>query len=419
MFASSADSLRIAIVNASTWTALEWIRGWMFTGFGWNGLGVALHENHVLIQVADVVGVTGLSFFVMLAVSVGTTTVYRIVFEIRHARIRPHADFFAVLAVFMGLILYGTHRIRQVTEAEHSPQAESLQCLVIQPNVSQDIKWEELYADELLSQLYEMTATGAVPDLDLVVWPETAVPFALQSPTAQDLVDRVLQLGEFTLITGFNDVQSDTEFYNALALFHGDYFNVRLYRKTHLVPFGEYIPFRETFPPFEWIAGGEVTDDYTRGSDTSPMPIASESQNQPEIVPLICFEDTVGNLVRRFHSANPQVIVTITNNGWFYQSANSQQHVANAKFRCIELRRPMIRAANTGVSCYIGPAGDVRSHVHDPESGTTFISGALLAQVKISPQSEPTFYAVHGDLFAKALGLLALALVTLSFRRSK
>ncbi|MGK0189630.1 MAG: apolipoprotein N-acyltransferase [Verrucomicrobiales bacterium] len=425
MFATSADSLSVAILCASAWTALEWVRSWMFTGFGWNGLGVALHQNLVLIQIADIVGVTGISFFVMLAISTIATTAIRLFYEVRHARIRPHADFFIVIAVFMGLFFYGTEKIQQhaPTKTENS---ESLKCLVIQPNVDQEVKWEKLYATDILNKFYDATEVGTDAETALVVWPETAIPYDLNSLTTEDYVNDVLGLGNFALVLGINDIQFQPDDervdYNAMALFKGDYASVRVYRKIHLVPFGEYIPLRRSFPPFEWIAGSEITGDFSRGTDAVPLLLPRSNPDSPtEIIPLICFEDTIGELARQFISPHAQLMVTVTNNGWFNQSANSVQHVANAKFRCIELRRPMLRSANTGITCHIEPTGRIAARIDPGIPGDfTLPADFLISQVTITAQEAPTFYASHGDLFSKVLaGITALWVIGYCLHRRR
>lgn len=415
MFATSLDSLRVALLSAAAWTALEWVRGWMFTGFGWNGLGVALHSNLVLIQVADTIGVTGVSFFVMLGISTIATTLIRLVYEVRNARIRPHADFFIVIAIYMGLFFYGTGQIEAYKTSHTDQNSESLKCLVVQPNVDQEVKWESLYAGDILNKFYDVTETGTDEETSLVIWPETAIPFALSSATTEAYINDVLALGNFALILGINDVQHlpDSDYaldYNAMVLFKGDYSSARVYRKMHLVPFGEFLPFRDSFPPFEWIAGSQITGDFSRGTDATPLPIpGGDNQNPIEIIPLICFEDTIGELARKFISPRAQLMVTVTNNGWFNESANSVQHVANARFRCIELRRPMLRSANTGVTCYIESTGRIAAQI-EPGSPGDFSLPAdfLISQVNIAPQETPTFYATHGDLFSKVMAGLTL-----------
>ena len=423
MFATSLDSLRVAVLSAATWTALEWIRSWMFTGFGWNGLGVALHDNLVLIQIADIVGVTGISFFVMLAISTIATTAVRLFFEVRHARIRPHADFFLVVAVFMGLFFYGTGKIDEYASPTAGDEAmhQSLKCLVIQPNIAQEVKWEELYAPDILNKLYDATEAGSDENTALVIWPETALPYALNSRTTEDYLNDVLGLGNFALALGINDVQGDDEFYNAMAVLKGNYSSVRVYRKIHLVPFGEYIPLRREFPPFEWIAGGDVTGDFNRGTEALPLPLPGSDSSSPiEIIPLICFEDTVGELARQFVSPNAQLMVIVTNNGWFNDSANSVQHVANAKFRCIELRRPMLRSANTGITCHIESTGHIAAQIDPgPSVDFTLPSDFLIAQVDVAPQTQPTFYARNGDLFSKVMAGIAGGWILISLIRQK
>jgi apolipoprotein N-acyltransferase len=108
----------------------------------------------------------------------------------------------------------------------------------------------------------------------------------------------------------------------------------------------------------------------------------------------------VGRLARRFVRPEPQMIVNITNDGWFLQSAQTEVHTANAKFRAIELRRPMVRATNTGVTCFIDTLGNVTSKLADPETGSSFIEGCLPGEVRVPKIGEMTLYARHGDWFA-------------------
>jgi apolipoprotein N-acyltransferase len=182
------------------------------------------------------------------------------------------------------------------------------------------------------------------------------------------------------------------------------------------VPLGEYIPFRDTFPVFEWIAGGIIENDFTPGTSHEPLAIEKDGHSIG-IIPLICFEDTVPRHARKFIRNGPQVMVNVTNDGWFYDSAESTHHFYNALFRCIELRRPMIRAANTGVSGFIDEWGSLydregRSRepriLRDAESGSTYIRGSLPATIAVDLDPPISFYARYGDAFSVTMGLLAL-----------
>ena len=146
----------------------------------------------------------------------------------------------------------------------------------------------------------------------------------------------------------------------------------------------------------------------TAAPGTEPLPLSKPESFS--LIPTICFEDTIGRLARKFVRAEPQLIVNCTNDGWFGESACALQHMANAKFRCIELRRPMARAANTGVTCIIDETGsldDRRQPGYDPRlisdgepKPSTFVEGFMSARIALDRNPPTTFYARHGDLFS-------------------
>jgi apolipoprotein N-acyltransferase len=127
---------------------------------------------------------------------------------------------------------------------------------------------------------------------------------------------------------------------------------------------------------------------------------------------LICFEDTIGELTRQFVLGGANLLANVTNDGWFLRSAGSQQHLDNAVFRCVETRRPMVRAANTGVTCFISEFGRVTQRLAD-DTGSQFTEGVLISEVAIPTGLELTFYTQHGELFAKScVGVTVIALLT-------
>ena len=168
-----------------------------------------------------------------------------------------------------------------------------------------------------------------------------------------------------------------------------------------LVPFGEYIPMRETFPflekAFEASAGTAMGLNYTPGRSSSPVPVPIRpgSSVTVGVIPLVCFEDVVGSWVRRFIRQEPQLMVNVTNDGWFNRSCANEQHWRNAAFRCIELRRAMVRAANTGVSVALAPNGAVIADLRD-SSGSPFTRGVMAATLPVGC-TKITLYAMLGD----------------------
>jgi apolipoprotein N-acyltransferase len=203
--------------------------------------------------------------------------------------------------------------------------------------------------------------------------------------------------------------QDEERAYNAALLVSGGGAHLQIYRKVHLVPFGEYVPGRHTIPLLARVVGDQVPDDFAFGKEFTVFKLSGD---KAKIAPLICFEDTIGDLARQFVLAGANLLVNVTNDGWFLRSAGSRQHLANAVFRCVETRLPMVRAANTGVTCFINEFGNITQTLVD-ENGSPFTQGTLTGQVGIVTNPEPTFYVRHGEWFAYAC--VAIAALTLLF----
>src|SRR5213075_2259082 len=173
--------------------------------------------------------------------------------------------------------------------------------------------------------------------------------------------------------------------------------HLQIYRKVHLVPFGEYVPGRHTIPLLARVVGDQVPDDFAFGKEFTVFQLTGD---KAKVAPLICFEDTIGDLARQFVLRGANLLVNLTNDAWFLHSAGSQQHLTNAIFRCVETRRPMARAANTGVTCFVNQFGRVTQVLLD-DTGSTFTEGVLTGEVKVPTEHELTFYTRHGELFVK------------------
>ncbi len=393
---SSLHNLWLALVLASAWTALEWVRGWMFSGWGWNGLGVALHKILPLIQVAEFTGVAGLSFVVAFANVIAVASVRRFMLEAKVQVRRPHFDFTLTMAAIVGLAAYGIRALQMTIPLE------PLRVAALQANVPREEKFDRQFQEKIFQQFTRLTqvALATRPPPQLIVWPESSTP----APALLDAENRrfVMELSASSktdLLLGTIDADREGD-YNAALLVSKSGEEVQVYRKLHLVPFGEYVPGRNTVPFIGAIVGDQVPGDFTRGKEPVVFRLTTD---RVKVAPLICFEDTLGELTRQFVLRGANLLANVTNDGWFLRSAGSQQHLENAIFRCVETRRPMVRAANTGVTCFVNRFGRVTQVLLDGK-GSQFTEGVLSGTVEVPSSGEFTFYVRHGELFAKMCG---------------
>ena len=438
-FSIMRRSLRVAFCHAALWAGLEWLRGWLFTGFGWNGLGVAFHETPVIAQAADLLGLTGLAMVPVFFQAVMVQAGRRLIENTRCGRHRTLWDL-AAAAVLMGLLVcYGLVRIT----TERRKESVRLKTLLVQINIPQDARivlWDALdvhmaYEEETLKALDDHAMNWP----DWVMWPESALTGKILRTADGDwgawrenleTIAQVRTAGRFSLIYGINEEEAEHvgdggelvmkdhgRIWNSLAVMSPDD-DLQTYRKRHLVIFGETIPFVETIPWLKKIyaqqAGVEYSGSFTPGDSVEPLPVATAGGVMIGVIPTVCFEDSVPRLARRFVRPGPQVIVNVTNDGWFKQSPAADQHFASARFRTIELRRPMIRCANTGVSAAIDSTGSTahpdtgRPQLLIDSQGSHFTRGSLLTELSIPLHPSFSLYALIGDRGVICLALLGM-----------
>lgn len=401
---SSAHNLFLALALAAGWVGLEWTRGWLMSGFGWNGLGVALHATWPMIQIAEFTGVAGVTFVVVFCNAVLTATARRL-WEETHARImRPHFDLTFTLVGLVAVFAFGLHAVQS------RPVTRSLHLALVQANVGRAEKFDLRYKQNIFDKFQRLTtiALSSSEKVDLLVWPESAMPApVLEDQETFDFVSRIADENGPDLLLGVIQEEPPRVF-NAALLVRPEG-EPQLYRKVHLVPFGEYVPFRHSFPLFATIAGDQVPEDFDAGNEFAVFQL---SHNRGRVAPLICFEDTLGDLARQFVLSGADLLANVTNDGWFLRSSGSRQHLANAIFRCVETRRPMIRAANTGVTCFVNDLGRVTQMLQD-ERGSIFEEGSLIGDINIAIEPVITFYTRHGDIFAEVCSLFALLILVI------
>ncbi len=409
-FASSARNLFVAALIAAAWVTQEWIRGWLFGGFGWNGLGIALHGNWPLIQIAEFTGVAGISFLIAFANVIAVTTPLRLFYEARSHRMRPHWDINLTVLAIVALFVFGW-RVTQIK----SP-SKSIRVAAVQANIPQREKMDRQSIANIFETYRRLSpiALRANPPPDLLVWPESATPGpAFGDEQSYHFVMQFAMSSQTNLLLGTDEFDGERA-YNAAVLVSAGGNEVQVYHKIHLVPFGEYVPLRHSFPLFAAVADHWVPGDFNFGEDYTVFRLT----NGTTVAPLICFEDTIGELTRQFVARGADLLVNVTNDGWFLHSAGSRQHLANSIFRCVETRRPMVRAANTGVTCFLNEFGRATQILRD-DTGNTFTEGVLTGDVNLPQDRQLTFYTRHGELFAQICAAVSAATILGAFIRRK
>ncbi|MDE1170723.1 MAG: apolipoprotein N-acyltransferase [Verrucomicrobium sp.] len=386
---TSAGNLLLAAELASWWIVCEWLRGWLFAGFGWNDLGVALWRSLPLAQGARLGGVLLLSWLVVFVNVVGALTLVRFYHEVgKRQKLSPHADFgVAMLAVAL-LFSYGARQIWP--PASEAKQVKTLRFALIQPNVPQD-EVHPFPPLESLERHLVLTETAAALRPQLVVWPETPVGVAaLVEPVYAQTLANLGRRSDFSLLLGSLD-RVDGKFFNA-AFFYPPHAAApaQRYYKHWLVPFGEYAPLADYLPVMRRLVPFDI--DFSAG----PGPGLFTLPDGTTAAPLICYEDTLPAYVRRVGRLGPDLLINITNDGWFRGSPGAAQHLANAVFRSIETGRPLLRAGNTGISALVEPTGRVASRL-EADGREVEISGILSGEVSWTPRPAPTPYLRWGN----------------------
>jgi len=384
----------------SGWVVLEWIRGHLFTGFGWVNLGHSQYQNLPVIQIADITGVYGVSFVVVMVNVLIAECVLKLIAR-QHDLFRAvRIETGIVVGILFGVLLYGYVHLWWPSRG---PNSEEMTVALVQANTPQMTKWHRPSWPFILEDYLVLTDQAVTENPDLIVWPETSFPGHLWEEDDQALFDRLkryVQRIQIPLLVGSITKEGD-DYYNSALLLSAQGEIIGQYRKVHLVPFGEFLPFRRLMPFLAEILG---TGDFTPGKEWTVFPSINSggdlNATRGQFSVLICFEDTVAWLSRRFVREGAQWLVNMTNDAWFHDSAAPFMHLQSSVFRTVENRRTLVRAANTGVSCVIDPRGKINACVaqaSEPVGKKTYISGYTIGKVEF--QSRKTLYTKLGDIF--------------------
>ncbi len=383
---TSIWSLPLAIAAA------EFIRGIGELGFPWLTLGYSQARYPLFIQQASIYGVYGISFWLVLL----NVAIYKALRRRTCANITLACVIFILPAIY-GYVRMDTVRLRKIPVG------------IVQPNIDPNLKFSRELRYKTFERLMSLSVQCASVSIEqsgdspsMIIWPETATPVFLKSPgTYQDLVKRLVDRLHVPILTGTAIYEKEThDIYNGAVLIEPNKDIEQEYRKMYLVPFGEHIPFDRHIGLLRHVDFGE--GDYTPGTTHTVFRTSHFS-----FACLICFESIFPDLSRTFVNNGAEVLVNITNDGWFGKISGPQQHNDMAILRSVENGVVLLRSANTGISMIVDQYGRVLTEK------PLFVEDIIVASVAIAPVS--TLYLKVGDIIPMASLILITFLLALGY----
>jgi apolipoprotein N-acyltransferase len=410
---SWAERISWALRSAAIWVALEMLLARIFGGFPWNLLGDSQYSIVPLIQFASFTGIYGVSFLVAWT-SVSLLCAMASILGQPGQRSPWMAEIILPFAAGIAAFIYGFHQLAQPVTA-----GRELKVALIQPGIPQTLIWNPTNDLARFQDLIHLSENAMTNQPDLVVWPEAALP---DEPGFGESISALAREHQTWMIIGADDADvtaTETNYFNASFLIGPDGKPANVYHKRGLVIFGEYIPLVRWLPFIKWFT--PITGSYTAGDHPVQFELTIPGPGGPEKVQtsvLICFEDVFPRLARKSVEPDTDFLVNITNDGWFGEGAAQWQQAAAATFRTVENGVPLIRCANTGITCWIDAHGRWLQKFTDKNGGVYGV-GFMIATIPLPDHHPQTFYNLHGDWFGWAcVGLTIMLLISLRFRRT-
>lgn len=424
----------VAMVGlGGAWVLIEWTRTWLLTGFPWLPLAASQWQRVSILQIAAYTGAYGVSF-VLVCVNIGFAAyAHRLFRENLTGFNKRSQEFFLALFLLMGCL--AVHFQDAFARMRYSVPLARV--AFVQPDIPQSVKWDPAKAPHIARVLQQTTLAAAASLPDVMLWPEASTPWAVKGDASMKaFVDALSARSRAPLLLGSIAIEHpgkpDEAWYNA-AFAVSPQFGVQhdFYAKRHLVPFGEYVPWR---PLLGWIGKFvPIGGDFTPGDDPRPL-ILLVRHNPVVFGPLICYEDVFPSLARSSVRAGAQVLMVLTNDGWYGTGGAAYQHAAHSVLRAVETRRPVLRDGNDGWSGWIDEFGSIRAVltrdaqgvIHtSPQfarKGTIYFRGTATVNVTRDSRwiTAQSFYTRHGDWFVLvSLGLAVLGAAALWLGRPR
>ncbi len=402
-----AGRLLWALAGAAAWVAQEMVRARFLGGFPFDFLGESQFKMIPLIRIASVTGVYGISFVVVWT-SLALYSAVRMIASKPQSRFAWQPEIFPPLLVVAILFAIG-----EFPASRPSPATATLRVALVQPAIPQDLIWDENANATRFQQLLQLSEAALTNHVDLLVWPESAVP-ELDETTYSAITNLAYEHHVWIIFSSDDAVprpnatnEYDNDVFNA-AFLAGPDGNLRfdeIYHKQKLVMFGEYVPL-PWLPLTKWLT--PVTGSFKAG--TNAVQFEMDNVNATAS-PLICYEDMFPQTARKAAAGGANFLINLTNDGWFGQSAEQWQHEVSSTLRAVENGIPLVRCCNNGITCWIDATGREREIFHDTD-GTVYGPGAMIFELPMQRHS-PTFYTRHGDWFGwGCVGLTVLLLLS-------
>lgn len=396
------SAFSLILIMPAIWVGQEYLRAILLSGFPWELLGHTQFNKLHIIQISDIVGVYGVSFLLALANG--------LVFILYHFGAKRNwrgqrflLKHVLIYATFFGILLtltfsYGQWRIGNLSNK--ISQAPSKKIAVVQGNVDQTLKWDRSYQLTTIKKYIDLSRQVSTKNPELVVWPETSMPFYFgsQMPQTRLVLKNLESIGIDTVLgsPAYSQEADKVTYYNRAFLIDSTGTISDDYNKSHLVPFGEYVPFKRWLPFLGKMV--EHVGDFSAGMAGDTL-----AWGQHKIGALICYEMIFSYLARSAAQNGAQLLINVTNDAWYGKTSAPHQHFSMAVFRAVETRRALVRSANTGISGFIDPLGRILSQ------SALFEDAVLVADVPL--MDGQTFYVKRGDFFALACTLAGVILI--------
>ena len=367
---SHGEPWRLLFVGPAAWIAVEWLRGWVLTGFPWLAQGYGQIDS-ALAGWAPILGIYGVSFMLLFS----TAAILVAIMTAGKERL------IAIPLIILPWIVGGMLGAIEWTE----PYGKAIRTTIVQGGVAQDEKWLSEHRQRTLD--FYRSATLSVPESELIVWPEVAIP-ALHDRVSNylDIVDGDARRNGQTVLLGILENSSErstqTRIFNSVLVLGSD--ERQSYRKRHLVPFGEYFPVPASVR--EWMKMQNLPySDLAKGREDQPLLVTA---NGAKLAVAVCYEDAFG-AEQLYAFPDADILINVSNDAWFGDSIAPHQHLQIARMRALEVGRYSVRSTNTGISAFIGPEGELL------KTGKQFVEEIMTADIR--SHRGTTVYADWGN----------------------